>query len=82
MTANEIKTMAIAIAAELGHAAKITATQASSSEKLGRQIRVRVATSEKKRTWSIMRAIGWELNRRIGGRVIEPWKFAVQYVSA
>jgi hypothetical protein len=69
MNATDIQAMAREIAAELGHAVKITATQARSSEKLGRQIRVRVACENKKRTWFITRAIGWELGQRIAGRV-------------
>jgi len=38
----EIQTLALAIAEELGHEVKITTTDASTSEKLGRQIRVRL----------------------------------------
>ena len=70
-TAATVQAMARRIADELGHAVKVTATQASSSEKLGRTIRVRVACADRKRTWSIMRAIGWEVGQRIEGRVFQ-----------
>jgi len=69
LTAAAVQAMAREIADELGHAVKVTASQAPSSEKLGRQIRVRVACENKKRTWFITRAIGWELGQRIAGRV-------------
>jgi len=70
-TPETIATMAREVAAALGLDVKITATQASSSDKLGRQIRVRVACSDKSKTWAAMRSIGWEIGQKIEGRVFQ-----------
>ena len=66
-TASDLETLARAIAADLGLEAKVSARESVASAKLGRQVRIRVASTGK--AWAPARKIARELAARISGRV-------------
>lgn len=66
---NEIETLARAIAADLGLNVTVRASESFASEKLGRQVRVRVHCSDKRKTWGALKKIGRALNEQISGKL-------------
>jgi len=69
MNATDLQTISRSISEEMNLSITVTAFDAHESEKLGRQIRVRVHCENQRQTWKLMRQLGCALNERIDGRV-------------
>lgn len=70
-TVQAIETAAREVAAELGLNVTVRAFESKASDKLGRQVRVRVHCTDSKRTWKATCAIGKALSVRGVGRVFK-----------
>lgn len=63
-TTKGIETLARELAASLGLTVTVTAFEAKGSDKLGRQVRVRVHSTDRKATWGATRKVGKALAAR------------------